>query len=217
MDSAEIESKHLKLNEKKWDRWAESLDNENWRTRFLRDGQRKVIAVVDLKEGANFLDIGCGTGWAVHLAAESVSNNGTFYGVDLSSKMVEKAKENFRGRENFHFVQADSGSIPLDSDFFDVVICTNSFHHYLHPEKVMAEINRLLKSGGKVYILDPTADTWFGKIFDWMGRITEHAHVKMYSTEEFRNMFTDSGFKYIRTEVVRSLEKIHIAEKRARV
>lgn len=207
------DSEHRRTNEKKWDRWAESLDNDNWRTKFLRDGQRKVISVVDLKEGASFLDVGCGTGWAVHLAAESVNCNGTFYGVDLSSKMIEKARENFSGMENFRFIQADSSAIPLDSDHFDAIICTNSFHHYLHPEKVMAEINRLLKSGGRVYILDPTADTWFGKLFDWMGRVAERAHVKMYSTEEFKKMFTDAGLMYIRTEVVRSLEKIHIAEK----
>jgi len=213
MDSAMTDSKHLKLNAEKWDRWAGTLDAKGWRNSFLRNGQAKVISLLNLKENSNFLDIGCGTGWAMHLAAESVGGVGTFYGVDLSSKMIEKAKENFSGKENFRFIQSDSSSIPLEDNFFDAIICTNSFHHYLHPEKVMTEIHRLLKSAGRIYILDPTADTWVSRAFDKMSRLMDRAHVKMYSTEEFAKMFSDVGLKYVDTETAMSWEKIHIAEK----
>ncbi len=59
----------------------------------------------DVKENIHFLDIGCGTGWAVGEAAKLVDYKGMFYGVDLSPKMIEKAKSNFRGKDNFHFIQ----------------------------------------------------------------------------------------------------------------
>lgn len=206
-------TKHLELNEKKWDRWAGSLDNESRRNQFLRDGQRKVVSLLNLKENSTFLDIGCGTGWAVRLAAESINYQGAFYGVDMSSKMIEKARENYKGNENFHFVKADSSSIPLDSDFFDAIICTHSFHHYLDAQKVMIEIHRLLKPGGRVYILDPTTDTLFGKMVDKIVKMFEPEHVRMYSTEEFKAMFAGAGLKHIHTEIVKSFDKIHIAEK----
>lgn len=206
------ESEHRKLNEKKWDAWAGTLDKESRRNRFLRDGQRRVVSLLEPKKGMTFLDIGCGTGWAVNLAARSVEDDGTFYGVDLSSKMIEKAKENFRGRKNLRFIVSDSKSIPLEDNFFDVIICTHSFHHYLNPQNVMNEIKRLLKKGGRVYILDPTTDSMFARIIDKIIKMFEPDHVKMYSTEEFKNMFAVAGLKYDRTEVIRSIEKIHIAQ-----
>lgn len=207
------EAEHLKLNEQKWDRWAGTLDKKSRRNDFLRDGQRAVVDLLNLKQGTTFLDVGCGTGWAVNLAAKSVDYDGTFYGIDLSAKMIGKAEENFRGKENFRFIKADSRSIPLAAGIFDTIICTHSFHHYLEPQKVVNEIYRLLKSGGRVYILDPTTDHWFARLLDQFFKLTERDHVKMYNTDEFREMFTTAGLKYVGTKIVKSIDKIHIAEK----
>ncbi len=207
------EQEHLSLNEKKWDRWAETLDGQSRRNEFLRAGQRKVVSLLNLKKGCTFLDIGCGTGWAVNLAAQSVNFNGTFYGVDLSRKMVEKAAANFKGKANFNFIRADARSIPLERDSFDAIICTHSFHHYLAPREVVAEMRRLLKPGGRVCILDPTTDVWIARIADRLIKLFEPEHVKMYSTIEFRKMFSDAGLRYLSTETVRSLDKIHLGEK----
>src|SRR5215831_5797377 len=161
------QSKHIEANKKKWDKWAPQADGKSrWMYDYLRRAQATLIEMIDLKENMNFLDIGCGTGWAIGQAANVINNNGEFYGVDISPKMITKAKENFQDKNNFHFIEANSESIPLDDNFFDVIICTNSFHHYLHPDKAMNEISRLLKHGGKIYIVDPTADSLFIKVID---------------------------------------------------
>lgn len=208
------ESEHTKLNEAKWDRFSEKIEGKGWRYEFLHQAQRETVALLDLKENVNVLDIGCGTGGATYQAAHRVNNAGQFYGIDLSSKMIEKAKENFRQNENFHFLKANAESIPLDSAFFDVVFSTNSFHHYLHPDKALAEIHRLLKSGGKVYIEDPTADYLVARMADRIMRWREPEHVKLYSTKEFRGLFTKAGLKYVRTATIGSWhQKVHIAEK----
>jgi ubiquinone/menaquinone biosynthesis C-methylase UbiE len=213
VDKMKHESDHLQMNAEKWDKWAESLDRNSWRSRYLRRAQRGVLALIDIKEKINFLDIGCGTGWAVGQVAALAGNKGSFYGVDLSSKMIEKAKKNFRDNKAVHFIQADVESIPLGSDFFDAIICTNSFHHYLHPDSALKEIHRLLKNGGKLFLLDPTADTWFIKLVDKIGKLVEHEHVKLYKTEEFRRMFTDAGLKYSSSRNPATRQKVHIAEK----
>lgn len=207
------ESKHIRLNEAKWNRWAKSLDNKNFKTDYLRKAQSSVISLLDIRENMNFLDIGCGTGWAVGQLAKSVNNKGSFYGVDLSPKMIEKAKENFKDIDTIHFVKANSESIPLDTGFFDSIICTNSFHHYLNPDKVMKEIYRLLKAGGKIYILDPTADFWFIKIIDKVVKLFEPEHVKIYSTEEFKRFIVNVGLKYVGCEKINVHQKVHIGEK----
>ncbi len=208
------ETKHVQMNEAMWDKWAEddTLDNNGLQSRFLRAAQGKVISLLNIHPNVHFLDIGCGTGWAVGQAANLVNGKGLFYGVDLSPKMIEKAKENFSGKDNFHFLQANSESIPLDDDFFDIIICTNSFHHYLHPDKALKEMYRLLKSGGKLYILDPLADSWIGKFWDVLAKLKEPEHVKIYSTKQFQQLFVQAGLKYSSTKT-NWHEAIHIGEK----
>jgi ubiquinone/menaquinone biosynthesis C-methylase UbiE len=206
------ESKHIELNTKKWDKWAAVADGEGWMYRYLRKIQKALVSMLPLKENMRLLDIGCGTGWAVGHAAKLVNEMGEFYGIDLSPKMIEQAKENFKDKNNFHFIEANSEAIPLESDLFDVIICTNSFHHYLHPEKAMKEMHRLLMRSGKIYVVDPTADTWFIKAIDKIIKLVEPEHVKMYSTKEFKTLMLDTGLKYLESRSIEG-EKVHIGEK----
>jgi hypothetical protein len=72
---------------------------------------------------------------------------------------------------------------------------------------------RLLKSAGKVYILDPTSDTRLIKFIDKIIKIVEPEHVKIYSTKEFQQMFNEAGLKYSNSKIVNGHESIHIGEK----
>jgi ubiquinone/menaquinone biosynthesis C-methylase UbiE len=167
-----------------------------------------------LKEGIHFLDVSCGTGWAVGQVAESVNNTGKFYGIDLAPKMIEKAKENFSGKQNLHFITANADSIPLESDFFDIIICSNSFHHYFHPDRVAKEFHRLLKKGGKVYILDATSDSLLEKLVDKIFRMLEPEHVKYHNTKAYQRFFQEVGLTYSASSgKVKGGCKIHIGEK----
>ena len=207
------ESVHIRANEVKWDKWAESIDSESWKYEFLRRSQRGVVSLLDLKPGMSLLDIGCGTGWALGYAAQMVNGDATFYGVDLSTKMIEKAKENFKEHPNFHFITSNSESIPLDDSLFNYIICTNSFHHYLHPDKAVNEMKRLLKPGGKTYILDPTADTRIVKFANRIIKLIERAHVNLYSTKEFEQMITNAGLNYAGSKTIERQERVHIGKK----
>ena len=209
------ETKHIQMNEAMWDKWAEAdtLDNNGRLSRILRADQSKVISLLNIHPNVHFLEIGCGTGWAVGQVANLVNGKGLFYGVDLSPKMIEKAKNNFSGKDNFRFIQANSESIPLDDNFFNIIICTNSFHHYLNPDKALKEMARLLKKGGKLFLLDPTADTWIAKFADTIIKSFEPEHVKMYSTKEFQQLFEQAGLKYSASKAVNKYQGIHIGEK----
>jgi ubiquinone/menaquinone biosynthesis C-methylase UbiE len=207
------ESRHIELNKAKWDKWAETADGKGRMYDYLRSAQLNVISMLDVREKMNFLDIGCGTGWAIGQAARLIDFKGLFYGVDLSEKMIKKAADNFKEYPNFHFITANSESIPLEDNLFDIIICTNSFHHYLHPDKAMNEISRLLKQGGRIYILDPAADSLIIKIVDKIIKIFEPGHVKIYSSEEFRVMMSEAGLKYIGNEKIQTSEKVQIGEK----
>ncbi len=207
----EDEAKLKQLNRKKWDRWAGTYDNKS--NSRLRNAQQKLVSLLNIKENVSFLDVGCGTGFAVSEAAKSANLKGQFYGIDMSPKMIEKAKTNFSGK-NFHFLEANSESIPLNDNFFDIIICTNSFHHYLHPDKAISEMHRLLKNDGKVYILDITIpDGWLGRVLNKIHKMLEPEQVKIYSMKEFQHLFENAGLRYVSSQKIGTGMSAHIAER----
>ena len=72
---------------------------------------------------------------------------------------------------------------------------------------------RLLKHQGKIYILDPISDGWFGRILAKLGPLFERSAVKSYSTKEFKKLITSSGFIYIGAEKLNWHQKVQIGEK----
>ena len=207
------EENHRNLNKAKWDKWSGWYDDKSWMANYLRNTQLKLISILNIRENINFLDIGCGTGFAIGEVAELTNNNSQFYGIDISSKMIEKAKNNFSGKNNCHFFEATVESIPLKADFFDIIICVNSFHHYLNPEKALEEMFRVLKKGGRLYILEQTTENMIGRFVDRMMKIGEPTHVKLYNSKEFKIMFERTGLKYIAMQKIKPFSNVHIGEK----
>lgn len=204
-------SEHNRLNNTKWNRRSRTYDKG--RFHYFRYMQKKVISQAKIGKEANFLDLGCGTGWAVRYVANLLQGKGTFIGIDISPGMIEKAKENSIGLKNISFIQASAEDIPLGNNFFTIIICTNSFHHYLHPQKVLGEVRKVLKEKGRLYILDVTADDFFTKWIDVRIRKKEKEHVQFYSTKHYNKMFSEVGLKYIDRKIIAYPMKLHIGEK----
>jgi ubiquinone/menaquinone biosynthesis C-methylase UbiE len=204
-------NEHNKANEQKWDIRAKTFDKK--RSDFFRYMQRNVISMIDLRENTSFLDLGCGTGWAVCYVANRLKGQGNFIGIDISNGMIEKAKENALGLENINFYKASAEELPLEDNCFDNIICTNSFHHYLNPINALTEVCRVLKQKGRIHILDITADDFFARWIDRRAKKKEKEHVKFYNTTEFKDMFSQVGLNYIGGRLLKYPEKIHIAEK----
>jgi ubiquinone/menaquinone biosynthesis C-methylase UbiE len=175
--------------------------------------QRKVIHTIDLKPALRFLDIGCGTGWAFCYVAGLLYDEGEFFGIDFSGKMIEKARARSKGFKNILFYVTDAEQIPLESGCVDSAICTNSFHHYLNPRKVIAEIGRVLRVAGRLFILDATTDDFFMRWVDRRVRGSEPEHVKLYSSREYRSMFETGDLKAQNSKWVTYPLKAHMAEK----
>lgn len=97
---------------------------------------------------AAILDVGCGTGiLAARLAGAYPTAE--VVGADLSPGMLAKARE----RSNtVCWIEADAQHLPLDSDRFDAVCCTESFHWYPDQEAALAEFHRVLRPGGVLYL-----------------------------------------------------------------
>lgn len=103
------------------------------------------------KEYQKLLDIGCGTGFLIDMLSNNY--NAEFTGLDLSSEMIKQARN--KNIKNATFVEGRSDDIPFEDNSFNVVTCSQSFHHYPETDKPMQEARRVLKQGG-LYILSDT-------------------------------------------------------------
>lgn len=200
-------------NQQKWSQRAATYDEK--RFDYFRFIQRELIASAKIVSPSNLLDLGCGTGWAVCYVAKLSEGKGKCVGVDISKGMIEKAKRNATSLPNVEFYEVSAEDLPFDNDNFDVVICSNSFHHYSQPEKALIEVERVLKPNGRIHILDVTADDFFIRWIDARVKAREKEHVKFYSTSEYARLFTRAGLKYIRSSRVKLLYplKVHVGGK----
>lgn len=105
--------------------------------------------------GKTILDVGCGAGgkavYYATLGAEKV------IGIDIVKKYKEQA-ENLAKRQNvknFEFILCDAADTKFDSESFDTVILNDSMEHVRQPDRVLAEMQRILKPNGRVYINFP--------------------------------------------------------------
>ena len=118
------------------------------------------VAVVALHEGETVLDLGSGGGIDVILSAQRVGPTGTVYGLDMTDEMLALARENARaaGATNVHFLKGLIENVPLAAESVDVVISNCVVNLSPEKEKVVTEIERVLRPGGRVGISDVVAE-----------------------------------------------------------
>lgn len=108
------------------------------------------IEALDLQPDSNVVDIGPGTGEALRHASVRVTS-GALVGVDPLPRMLEIAKEwcaEHPARDRFDFRLGHAKALPVDDDFADFVIAFDTFDHWTDHAAGMAEVRRVLRSGG---------------------------------------------------------------------
>jgi len=117
-------------------------------------------AVADLHEGETVLDLGSGGGIDVILSARRVGPTGLAYGLDMTDEMLALARSNAAeaGTTNAIFLKGMIEEIPLPADSVDVVISNCVINLSTDKAKVLTEIARVLKPGGRVGVSDVVAE-----------------------------------------------------------
>jgi len=118
-----------------------------------RGWRKKVIREIKAVPYHTILDIATGTG-DVAIAASGLETQIT--GLDLSEKMLDVARDKVskRGIENIELTKGDSENLPYDDNTFDVVTVSFGVRNFEDLRKGLGEMNRVLKPGGKLIILE---------------------------------------------------------------
>lgn len=155
-----------------------------------------ILKELEKEQFTDLLDCGCGTAPIISLLYEKYPDK-HYTGIDLTPKMIEAARaKNLKGVD---FVVGDCENLPFEENSFDVVICSQSFHHYPDPQSFFKSVYKVLRPNGRLILRDMTASAplrWFmNKIEMPIINLTGHGDVKVYGKEEVAVFCKNAGLK----------------------
>jgi arsenite methyltransferase len=109
-----------------------------------------------VQSGEAVLDVGCGAGVDLLIAAQLVGRNGRVCGLDLTPEMVEQARANLGriGVPNADVAVGPAEAMPFQDGSFDVVISNGVLNLSPLKEQTYREIHRVLRRGGRLQFAD---------------------------------------------------------------
>jgi ubiquinone/menaquinone biosynthesis C-methylase UbiE len=179
----------------KFHKQAEKYDTGN-KGKHARSLYESVINKLDELSFNNLLDVGCGTGNLLSLI--NTRYDVQIAGVDLTPKMLNIAR--IKLGDDADLKVADSEDLPFEDNKFDMVICTDSFHHYPHPENVLKEIRRVLEPDGMIIIADPYTPAPLRQMVNLYFKLSRSGDVKVYSKSDIYKLLENTGFKSVKYE-----------------
>ena len=117
---------------------------------------KETLMKLGLKFDDIVADIGCGIGYFTFPAANIVNKKNKVYALDISNEMLDdiKNKMNEKNVRNITCKKTEEYDLKLEDKSVTYVIMVNVLHEIEDKIKMLKEIHRILKSGGKIAIID---------------------------------------------------------------
>ena len=170
-------------------------------------------AMANLKSGEVVVDLGCGGGLDVFLAAQKIGPQGKAIGIDMTPSMIERAKRNAQAgldgkpytNVEFHLARIDR--MPLPDSSVDIVVSRSVVEHLRDPLPAYWELSRILKPDGYFVFLTP--NLWdYAALFSRL--IPNRFHASIVRRTEGRDE-ADTFPTWYRSNTVRTIARLAAA------
>lgn len=213
---------------------AKHYDLMNKVLSFNQDSNWRNFAIdqMELSSGMRIIDVACGTGMMTKTALQKVPDM-RVEGLDFSAEMLMEGrdrleKENMLDRVNL--VEGDAMDLPYGDNVFDGAMSAFALRNVPSIPQVLQEMNRVVKPGGKVVVLELAKPTmagfkelyylYFEKILPLLGRLARDnkayawlpASLKAYpSQDKVAKLFEEAGLTDVKYyELTGGVVAVHV-------
>ncbi len=165
------------------------------------------LRALDPRPGERVLDVGSGPGFLAGAIAAAVESRGAVHGIDISEPLLAVARAHCAHQPWVEFHQADATQLPFPQQSFDAVMSTQVLEYVQDVGLALAEIHRVLRTGGRTVIVDTDWDSivWYSPNRDRMNRVLsaweQHA-VDSYLPRTMSNKLRHAGFQVDSTTII---------------
>ena len=172
-----------------------------------------------LRGDERVLNIGCGDGPQIAIYAGRFAHMTC---LDIQTQRLEKSRalSQALGLNNLDFIQTNVEQIPLPDASYDVILAIDIIEHVEHPERLLAEAQRLLKLGGRMLMTFPAMHDRFVEALSWLRHFgqaraaktawhpDDHAHE--LPLREWRKKCEQAGFIFESSRATTLFPPLHL-------
>lgn len=161
-------------------------------TRLQWNNPDEFVANAEIPRGARVAEIGCGTGWFTFALEKAVRPRGMVYALDMQPAMLQILRAKRDNWERILTLPCSENSFELDDGEADLVFHANTLHECLQPDVHLKEVHRVLKSGGRLVLIE----------WHWAGEENQPGpdNTDRLEPEVVQDLLRESGFEVQLTE-----------------
>ena len=133
--------------------------DKRFQTQELLTFLEQLVPTFHLRHGQRILDVGTGTGILIPFLLKAVGPTGHVAAIDYSEKMVELCRAKYARFPNVSVAVQRVENLQFNSESFDAITCFGLFPHLENKEAALSQMNRVLKSRGRLIIAHALSST----------------------------------------------------------
>lgn len=190
--------------------YAETYELTNYFSPITRKRYHELLDKFEVfRKTNNLLDVGCGSGYFLEVAKERGWN---VYGVEKTQMLCDRMI-----KKGYQISCGDFETCKLPTDEFDVIIAIEVIEHVLNPSDFISKANKLLRTGGQLYITTPNFNSYLRYYLKNQFDVIDYpTHLQYYTKSTLKKLLKNHNFKALKVETTGiSLTRIRTSKNRS--